>query len=162
MTLLTSRRTTVRPDFAAALLLVLGGGLAVIGFLLPWARSAAISASTTGWNYVTLVLGQGAGGSTAQRVAALGILGVAVVGGACVVLGLATLLPVTHQPLGAIALLLGVAMLGAMLWWTYQAQNSVQGGVSALLPMLSAGWWLTAPAGLVCAIGGIRALSRRD
>lgn len=161
MTLLTSRRVTVRPDTAAAVLLVLGGGLAVIGFLLPWSESS-ISSSTTGWNYVSLVLAQGSGAPAGQKVAAYGVLGVAVAGGACVVLGLASLLPVTHQPLGAIALMLGVAMLGAMLWWTYQAQNSVQGGMSALLQTLTTGWFLAAPAGLVCAIGGIRALSRRD
>lgn len=161
MTLLTARRVTVRPDFIAAIMLVLGGGAALIGVLLPWMTGRQISSSTSGWTYVTLGLSSGAGGDTAQRVSAYGVLGIAVAGGACLLLGLATLLPLTHQPLGAVALMLGFAVIGAVLWWTQENQRSA-GGFGALFDSLGPGWFVAAVGGPLILIGAIRALSRSD
>lgn len=161
MTLLTARRVTVRPDFLAAMMLVLGGGAGLISVLLPWMTRREIASSMSGWTYVTLGLSSGAGGDTGQTVSAYGVLGIAVAGGACILLGLSTLLPITHQPLGAISLMLGLAVIGAVLWWSQENQRSA-GGFGALFDQLGPGWFVAAAAGPLILIGAIRALSRSD
>lgn len=161
MTLLTARRVAVQPDFFAAGLLVLGGGLGLISILLAWKTDREISSSVSGWSYVRLVLGSGAGSDTGQSISAFGVLGIAVAGGACFALGLATLLPLTHQPLGAIALMLGLAVVSALLWWSQENQRPL-GGFGALLERVGPGWYLAAASGPLILIGAIRALSRSD
>lgn len=161
MTLLTARRVAVRPDFFAALMMIVGGGAALIGVLLPWKTDSTIPSAVTGWSYVTLVLGSGDGSQTGQLVAAYGVLGTLVAGGACILLGIAAVLPLTHQPLGAVALLLGLAVVGAILWWSQENQRSV-GGFGALLSAVGPGWFLAAASGPVILVGAIRALSRSD
>lgn len=159
-TLAPSRRPLVSADPLAAVLLVVGGGAGLIGFLLPWLEKQILTSvqTFTGWSIFRVGLPQGSI-SAGQLFALYALLCTALAGGACILLGIAMLLPLDHHPLGAIAMLLGLGSLAALAWWTFEWQRA-NNGLSQLFDQIQVGWYLAAASGVLAVVGAIRALAR--
>lgn len=151
----------VHPDPLAALLLIIGGVAGLLELLLPW-RPAVSSlpryGSLTGWDL--FVIGRNQQLPAGESLALYAVLGVAVAGGACILLGLATMAPIDHQPLGAIALLLGVASIGGAVWWAFRS-SAAAGGWSTLLRHAQPGLYLFLASGVLIVVGAVKALATR-
>lgn len=152
-------RPTVAPDYFAGLMLILGGIAGVLELLLPWSPAVdklPAYGSLTGWD--KLVIGSSQSLSAGDMIALYSVLGVAVAGGAAVLLGLAMFSPIDHQPFGAVALLLSIASVGAAIWWVLRNRQAA-GGLGPLLVSAQIGWYLFAISGLLALIGAIKALA---
>jgi len=152
-------RPTVAADPVAGLLLIVSGVAGILELLLPWraaVRTLPSYGSLTGWDF--FVLGRGQALAAGDTLALYTVLGVAVAGGACVLLGLAMFAPIDHHPLGAIALLASVASFGGALWWVLRNRLSA-GGIGAVLAQGQIGFYLFLSAGLMGLIGAIKALA---
>lgn len=150
---------TVAVDPIAGLLLIVSGAAGVLELLLPWrpaVRALPGYGSLTGWDF--FVLGRGQALSAGDTLALYTVLGVALAGGACVLLGLAMFAPIDHHPLGAIALLSSVASIGGALWWVLRNRSSA-GGIGAVLAQGQIGFFLFLGAGFVGLAGAIKALA---
>ena len=93
------------------------------------------------------------------RVAMYSVLGVAVGGGALIVLGLTMMLPINHRPLGLAALLVSsLSVLGAC-WMLIRARTIFDVGLFGLFAQAQLGWYLFLVAGLLGLIGAWKALA---
>jgi hypothetical protein len=79
-------------------------------------------------------------------------------GGALILLAIATLLPMTHRPLGAVALVVSLAGVASSVWLLAQAAKVLGSPAAALLSADHLGWYLTAAFALVGVFGSIKAL----
>ena len=93
------------------------------------------------------------------RAAMFSVLGVAVGGGALVLLGLTMMMPINHRPLGLAALLIsGLSVLGAC-WMLIRARTIFDVGLFGLFAQAQLGWYLFLSAGLLGLIGSWKALA---
>jgi hypothetical protein len=158
-------RTAPRADPIAATILLVAGAIGVWQLLLPW-RTTAVGpggsdtggASTTGWQvYRFLRAIPDPDGDL--RAAMFSVLGVAVGGGALVVLGLTMMMPINHRPLGLAALLIySLSVLGAC-WMLIRARTIFDVGLFGLFAQAQLGWYLFLSAGLLGLIGSWKALA---
>ena len=150
--------------FAAAMLLV-AGALGLWQLLLPW-RSAGLEipevgadkASATGWQVYRL-LHAVPDPSVDIRVAMYAVLGVAVGGGALILLGLAMMLPINHRPLGLAALLISVLSILGGCWLLVRSKTVFDVGIFGLFSQAQLGWYLFLAAGIVGVFGSWKALA---
>lgn len=140
-------------------MLIIGGIAGVLELLLPWSPAAEKLpkyGSFTGWD--KLVIGSSQSLSVADTIAVYSVLGVAVAGGACILLGIAMFTPIDHQPFGAVALLCSIASIGGAVWWLLRSRQAA-GGLGPMLSNAQFGWYLFAASGLLTLIGAIKALA---
>ena len=155
-------RRAPRADPLAAAILLLAGAIGVWQLLLPWRTTTAGSdpgnVSTTGWQvYRFLRAIPDPDGDL--RVAMYSVLGVAVGGGALMVLGLTMMLPINHRPLGLAALLVSsLSVLGAC-WMLIRARTIFDIGLFGLFAQAQLGWYLFLVAGIVGLLGAWKALA---
>ena len=151
-----------RADPLAAVILLVAGSIGIWQLLLPWRTTAAGSdpsnVSTTGWQvYRFLRAIPDPDGDL--RVAMFSVLGVAVGGGALIVLGVTMMLPINHRPLGLAALLIsGLSVLGAG-WMLIRARTIFDIGLFSLFAQAQLGWYLFLIAGLLGLLGAWKALA---
>jgi hypothetical protein len=160
----TDRRVPRADPIAAAILLV-AGAIGIWQLMLPW-RTTTVGTrgsdpggvSTTGWQvYRFLRAIPDPDGDL--RAAMFSVLGVAVGGGALVVLGLTMLMPINHRPLGLAALLISsLSVLGAG-WMLIRARTIFDVGLFGLFAQAQLGWYLFLSAGLLGLIGSWKALA---
>jgi hypothetical protein len=163
MTMVTSApapvRSSVTADPIAGVLLILAGTAGILELLLPWrpaVKALPSYSSLTGWDL--FVIGRSQALSAGDTLALYSVLGVAVVGGACLLLGLAMFAPIDHHPLGAIALLCSVVSIGGAIWWILQNRTAV-GGIGTLFGQGEFGFYLFLAAGVIGLAGAIKALA---
>lgn len=161
MTLVTSApapiRSSVTADPIAGVLLLLAGTAGMLELLLPWKRASPLLAGdATGWKLFEISRNQSL--PAGDTLALYSLLGVAVAGGACVLLGLAMFAPIDHHPLGAIALLLSVLSIGGAVWYVLRTRSAV-GGVAAIFEQGQVGFYLFLAAGVLGLVGAIKALA---
>jgi len=152
-------RPTVRADGVAAVFLVLGG----IAGLLPWFLDAYLIGSEsssgvgmTGAKLFTSLRAPDAGG--VYDLTALAVLAITIGAGALVLLGLATLLPMNHRPIGTAALLVTVVIAGAAAWLLLKSSTVLATSPGQMLSGGHLGWHLAALAAVLGVVGSIRAL----
>ena len=148
-----------RPDPAAFLLLLLAGACGVVQYLMagwPVGRSDPLGGAVVSGRQLLTELGpHSTSTASVTRIALI----VIVVGGAALVLfGLASLLPMTHGPVGFAALLVALAIGGAAVWLVVQSSRVLGSPASALLTGGEVGWYLTAAAALLGLVGAFKAL----
>lgn len=149
----------VSADPIAGLLLILAGAAGILTLLLPWKPAdprLPAYGSKTGWDL--FVIGHSQQLSAGDSLALYALLGIAMAGGACVVLGLVMFAPIDHLPLGVVTLLLGVATTGGALWWFLHGRGAA-GGLHAMVSQTQIGWYLALGAGIVEVAGAIKALA---
>ncbi len=149
----------VSADPIAGLLLILAGAAAILALLLPWKPAdprLPAYGSKTGWDL--FVIGHSQQLSAGDSLALYALLGIAVAGGACVILGLVMFAPIDHLPLGAVTLLLGVSTTGGVLWWFLHGRAAA-GGLHAMFSQTQVGWYLALGAGIAEVAGAIKALA---
>lgn len=152
-------RPVVSADPTAGLLLILAGVTGILSLLLPWKQAdprLPTYGSKTGWDL--FVIGHSQPLSAGDSLALYAVLGIAVAGGACVILGLVMFAPIDHLPLGAVTLLLGVATTAGALWWFLHGRGAA-GGIRAMFSQTQLGWYLAIGAGIVELSGAIKALA---
>jgi hypothetical protein len=160
-----SARKAPRADPLASALLLIAGAIGIWQLLLPW-RSAGVDitgsesgqASATGWQVYRLL--HAVPDPTVDiRFAMYSVLGVAVGGGAFILLGLAMMLPINHRPLGLAALLLStISILGAC-WLLVRSKTIFDVGLFGLFSQAQLGWYLFLAAGIVGGCGSWKALA---
>lgn len=154
-----------RADPLAAAMLLIAGALGLWQLLLPW-RSAGLEiptvgagqASATGWQVYRL-LHAVPDPSVDIRVAMYAVLGVAVGGGALILLGLAMMLPINHRPLGLAALLISVLSIMGGCWLLVRSKTVFDVGIFGLFSQAQLGWYLFLAAGIVGIFGSWKALA---
>jgi len=154
-----------RADPLAAAVLLVAGAIGVWQLLLPWRTTAVApggsdhgNVSTTGWQ-VYRFLRAIPDPDAELRVAMFSVLGVAVGGGALIVLGLTMMMPINHRPLGLAGLLIsGLSVLGAC-WMLIRARAIFDVGLFGLFAQAQLGWYLFLSAGLLGLIGSWKALA---
>jgi hypothetical protein len=158
-------RRPPRADPVAAVILLIGGAIGIWQLLLPW-RIVAVDpnaagtgdVSTTGWQVYRLLRAiPDPDGDL--RAAMFSVLGVAVGGGALIVLGLTMMLPINHRPLGFAALLVSVLSIMGACWMLIRAKAIFDIGLFGLLAQAQLGWYLFLAAGIVGLIGSWKALA---
>jgi hypothetical protein len=158
-------RRAPRADPLAAAVLLVAGAIGVWQLLLPWRTTAVApggsdhgNVSTTGWQ-VYRFLRAIPDPDAELRVAMFSVLGVAVGGGALIVLGLTMMMPINHRPLGLAGLLIsGLSVLGAC-WMLIRARTIFDVGLFGLFAQAQLGWYLFLSAGLLGLIGSWKALA---
>jgi len=153
-----------RADPISAALLLVAGAIGIWQLLLPW-RTIAVDpgtttgqVSTTGWQIYRLLRAI-PDPSGDLRAATYSVLGVAVGGGALIVLGLAMMLQINHRPLALAALLISVlSVLGAG-WMLIRAKAIFDVGLFSLFAQAQLGWYLFLGAGLLGMLGAWKALA---
>jgi hypothetical protein len=159
------RHRAPRADPLAAALLLVAGAIGIWQLLLPWRTTTAGpdgsdpgNVSTTGWQiYRFLRAIPDPDGDL--RLAMFSVLGVAVGGGALVVLGLTMMMPINHRPLGLAALLISsLSVLGAC-WMLIRARTIFDVGLFSLFAQAQLGWYLFLGAGVLGVLGSWKALA---
>lgn len=153
-----------RADPVAAVVLLVAGALGIWQMLAPWlsvgadSGTAAAASSPTGWQVYRALRALPAPSSELSW-AALAVLGAAVGGGALIVLGLATMAPINHRPLGAAALLISLLSIAGALWVAVHAKMIFDVGVFSLFGQARVGWYLFLGSGLLGVAGSWKALT---
>jgi len=158
-------RRAPRADPLAAAILLMAGAIGIWQLLLPWRTTTPGSGgsdpgnvSTTGWQ-VYRFLRAIPDPDVDMRVAMYSVLGVAVGGGALVVLGLTMMLPINHRPVGLAAMLVSsLSVLGAC-WMLIRARTIFDIGLFGLFAQAQLGWYLFLSAGLLGLVGSWKALA---
>ncbi|WP_111765099.1 hypothetical protein [Nakamurella deserti] len=148
-----------RADPIAFLLLVLAGGCGVTQYLLtgwPVGRSDPLGGTVVSGRQLLTELGPHT--NTTASVTRIALLVVTVGGAALILLGLASLLPMTHGPIGFAALLVALGVGGAAVWLVVQASRVLGSPASALFSGGELGWYLTVAAAVVGLFGAFKAL----
>lgn len=148
-----------RADPFAFLLLVLAGACGLAQYLVagyPVGRSDPVGGTVVSGRQLLSELGPHV--NTTASITRIALLVVVVGGGAMVLLGIAALFPMTHGPLGMVALLVALATGGAAVWLVVQAGRVLGSPAASLLTSGEVGWYLTAAAALVGLVGAFKAL----
>lgn len=157
-------RRAPRADPIAAVLLLVAGGIGVWQLLLPWRTitvdpgSFTTDVSTTGWQVYRLLRAV-PDPAADLRAATYSVLGVAVGGGALIVLGLAMMLAINHRPLGLAALLISMLSVVGAGWLLVRARAIFDVGLFGLFAQAQVGWYLFLGAGLLGILGSWKALA---
>jgi len=148
-----------RPDPVAFLLLVIAGACGLATYLVsgfPVGQSfVAEGTVVTGQDLMAILVTHGTPTDTVTRI---GLLVTTVGGGALVLLAIATLLPITHKPLGGVALMIGLGGVASAVWLLAQASAVLGSPASALLSGNRLGWYLMAASALIGLVGAFKAL----
>jgi len=158
-----AERRGPRADPVAAVILLLAGALGIWQLLLPW-RAISLdpngsgAVSTTGWQ-VYRVLRAVPDPNCDLRAAMFSVLGVAVGGGALIVLGLTMMLSINHRPLGFAALLVSVMSILGACWMLVRVRAIFNVGLFNLFTQAQLGWYLFLAAGFVGLIGSWKAIA---
>lgn len=152
-----------RADPIAAVMLLLAGALGIWQLLLPWRTitvdpSGSGEVSTTGWQ-VYRVLRAVPDPDGDLRAAMFSVLGVAVGGGALIVLGLTMMLAINHRPLGLAALLVSVLSILGACWLLVRARAIFDVGLFNLFAQAQLGWYLFLAAGFLGLVGSWKAIA---
>ena len=137
--------------------------LGIWQLLLPW-RTITVDSrgsgevSTTGWQ-VYRVLRAVPDPDGDLRAAMFFVLGVAVGGGALIVLGLTMMLAINHRPLGLAALLVSVLSILGACWMLVRARAIFDVGLFNLFAQAQLGWYLFLAAGFLGLVGSWKALA---
>src|SRR5664279_3339799 len=159
-------RRAPRADPVAAALLLVAGALGIWQLLLPWrtttvdgrGRGTGAEVSTTGWQVYRLLRAM-PDPTGDLRAATYSVLGVAVGGGALIVLGITMMFPINHRPLGLAALLVsGLSVLAAG-WLLVRSRAIFDVGLFGLFAQAQVGWYLFLSAGLLGVAGSWKALA---
>lgn len=148
-----------RADPAAFLMLVIAGACGVAQYLVagyPIGRSDPVGGAVVTGRQLLADLGPHVNATTS--VTRIALLVTVVGGGALILLGLASLLPMTHGPLGMVALLVALAIGGSAVWLVAQSNRVLGSPASALMTGGQIGWYLTAAAALIGIVGAFKAL----
>lgn len=148
-----------RADPGAFLLLVLAGVCGIAQYLVagyPVGRSDPIGGTVVTGRQLLSELGPHV--NATASITRIALLVIVVGGGALVLLGLASLLPMTHGPIGMAALLVALAIGGSAVWLVMQAGRVLGSPASALFAGGQVGWYLTAAAALIGLVGAFKAL----
>jgi hypothetical protein len=148
-----------RADPVAFLLLVLAGGCGIAQYLIagwPVGRSDALGGSVvSGRQLLSQVDPHVSSTASITRIALL----VVTVGGAALILyGIASLLPMTHGPIGFLALLVALALGGAAVWLVVQGAGVLGSPPTALITGGEIGWYLAVAGSLIGLVGAFKAL----
>jgi len=154
-----------RADPVAAAILLIAGAIGIWQLLLPW-RTTSVdgstegpgTASSTGWQ-VYRMLRALPDPDGDLRAAMFSVLGVAVGGGALIVLGLTMMLPINHRPLGIAALLLSVLSILGACWMLVRARAIFDVGLFGLFGQAQLGWYLFLAAGILGVFGSWKAIA---
>jgi len=146
-------------DPVAFLLLLIAGTCGVAQYLIsgfPVGQSQALGGTVvTGKQLLSDLSAHDTSTASVTRIA---ILVTTVGGGALLLLAITTLLPINHSPLGAVALVISLAVVAASIWFLAQAARVLGSPASALLSTDHLGWYLTAAAALVGVVGSLKSL----
>jgi hypothetical protein len=159
-------RTLIRPkpDFLAALLLLLGGTAGLLQYLLGGYAIGQLQpvggAVLSGRDLLHTLAGYADDGSGAGNVTRIAILVATVGGGALVLLGISMLLPLNHRPLAAVSLIIALAAVAAAVWLIAQAERMLGSPVSAVLDAGHPGWYYVVAVAVFGLFGSVRALGR--
>jgi hypothetical protein len=160
-----SDRRAPRADPVAAVILLVAGALGIWQLLLPWraisvnpVSSDPSTVSTTGWQVYRLLRAVPDPDGD-LRAAMYSVLGVAVGGGALIVLGLTMMLSINHRPLGLAALLISVLSILGACWMLIRARAIFDVGLFSLFAQAQVGWYLFLAAGFLGLIGSWKALA---
>jgi hypothetical protein len=148
-----------RADPIAAVMLLLAGISGVAQYVVsgwPVGRSDPLGGSVVTGRQLLSELGPHI--NTTASITRIALLVITVGGGALILLGLASLLPMTHGPVGFAALLVALAVGGAAVWLVAQATRVLGSPPSALLTGGQVGWYLAVAAALVGLVGAFKAL----
>jgi len=154
-----------KADPVAAAILLIAGSIGIWQLLLPWRTtsldvtgSGTGDVSTTGWQVYRLLRAiPDPDGDI--RAAMFSVLGVAVGGGALIVLGLTMMLPLNHRPLGCAALLVSVLSIMGACWMLIRARAIFDVGLFGLFAQAHLGWYLFLAAGILGVVGSWKAIS---
>lgn len=152
-------RPAVRADGVAAVALVLAGICGLLtwfleGYLVGGENSAGVG--LTGAKVFATLRAPDAGG--VYDLTALAVLAVTIGGGALVLLGIGSLLPMNHRPIGAAALALTLVLVGSAGWLLLKTSTVLGSSPSQMIGGGHYGWHLIALAAVLGVIGSIRAL----
>jgi hypothetical protein len=144
-------------------MLLLAGALGIWQLLLPWRTitvdpSGSGEVSTTGWQ-VYRVLRAVPDPDGDLRAAMFSVLGVAVGGGALIILGLTMMLAINHRPLGLAALLVSVLSILGACWMLVRARAIFDVGLFNLFAQAQLGWYLFLAAGFLGLVGSWKAIA---
>ncbi len=158
-------RRAPRADPIAAIILLLAGAVGIWQLLLPWRviatdpnGSGTDSVTTTGWQVYRLLRAVPDPDGD-LRAAMYSVLGVAVGGGALLVLGLTMMLSINHRPLGFAALLVSVLSILGACWMLIRARAIFDVGLFNLFAQAQLGWYLFLAAGFLGLFGSWKALA---
>jgi len=158
-------RRAPRADPIAATILLIAGAIGIWQLLLPW-RALAVdpsgpgpaTVSTTGWQVYRLLRAVPDPDGD-LRAAMYSVLGVAVGGGALIVLGLTMMLSINDRPLGFAALLVSVLSILGACWMLIRARAIFDVGLFNLFAQAQVGWYLFLTTGFLGLIGSWKALA---
>lgn len=158
-------RGAPRADPIAATLLLIAGAVGIWQLLLPW-RAVAVdgtssgpsTVSTTGWQVYRLLRAVPDPDGD-LRAAMYSVLGVAVGGGALIVLGLTMMLAINHRPLGMAALLVSVLSILGACWMLVRARAIFEVGLFTVFAQAQLGWYLFLAAGFIGLAGSWKAIA---
>lgn len=148
-----------RADPIAFLLLVLAGGCGIAQYLLagwPVGRSDALGGTVASGRQLLSQLDPDV--DTTTSITRIALLVVTVGGAALILTGLASLLPMTHGPIGFLALLVALALGGAAVWLVVQGAGVMGSPSAALINGGEIGWYLAVAGSLVGLVGAFKAL----
>lgn len=148
-----------RADPIAFLLLLVAGGCGLAQYLVvgwPVGRSDPLGGAVVSGRQLLTELGPHV--NTTASITRIALLVITVGGGALILLGLASLLPMTHGPIGFAALLVALAVAGAAVWLVVQATRVLGSPASALFTGGELGWYLTVAAAVLGVFGAFKAL----
>ncbi len=143
----------------AFVVLLLAGACGMAQYLVagwPVGRSDALGGTVVTGRQLLSELGPHL--NTTASITRIALLVISVGGAALVLLGLASLLPMTHGPIGFAALLVALAIGGATVWVVLQATRVLGSPPAALLSGGELGWYLTVAAALLGVLGAFKAL----
>jgi len=156
-------RRSSRADPIAAAILLVAGAIGLWQLLLPWRTvgadpSGSAGAATTGWQVYRLLRAVPDPDAN-LLLATFAVLGVAVGGGALIVLGLTMMLPINHRPLGLAALLISILCILGACWMLIRARAIFDIGLFSLFAQAQLGWYLFLSAGILGLVGSWKALA---
>lgn len=148
-----------RADPIAFLLLLIAGACGVAQYVIsgfPVGQSQALGGTVvTGKQLLSDLSAHDTSTASVTRIA---LLVTTVGGGALLLLAITTLLPINHTPLGAVSLVISLAVVASSVWFLAQAARVLGSPASALWSTDHLGWYLTAAAALVGVVGSFKAL----
>ena len=156
-----STRRRPRADSLGATLLVLAGLAGVLQYLLPAFPVASLTNTAASGRLVTQTFAPFVADVTEpSSVIRLAVLAAAVGGAALGLLGLCSLLPVNHRPLGTVSLVLSLVIAAGAAGLYYRGEAVLGASSDALLSVARPGWWLVVAAASLGFLGAIRQLAR--
>lgn len=159
---LPRRLDGLRADPVAFVLLLFAGGCGVVQYVLagyPVGQSDPAGGSVlSGRDLLAFLNGSTGEAAAAADVTRIALLVAGVGGAALVLLGLATLMPLTHRPFAAVGLIVSLAAVASAVWMVAQSAVVLGSPADALFSAQHFGWYLMAATGVLGFFGSVKAL----